>query len=110
MKKTKIMAVFMAACMAVTALGGCSGQSGTDSTTGSETQAAGNAGGESAQTQPVLGGTEDSDLEAQPGGTLTIAIPNYTPLLDPKDYTQSSDLQRGVHGSDPGAGDGLVCK
>ncbi len=89
MKKTKIMAVFMAACMAVTALGGCSGQSGTDSTTGSETQAAGNAGGESAQTQPVLGGTEDSDLEAQPGGTLTIAIPNYTPLLDPKDYTQA---------------------
>lgn len=90
MKKNKLLAVFVAACMAVTALGGCSGKSGTGSTDGSQTQASGNAGEGSTKVEGPLGGTEAAgDLEVQPGGTLTIAIPNYTPLLDPKDYTQA---------------------
>lgn len=82
MKKKRIVAVFMAACMVAAALGGCGGQSGADSATaGSQSQADGNAGGN--------GAADEANLEVQPGGTLTIAIPNYTPLLDPKDYTQA---------------------
>ena len=82
MKKKRIVAVFMAACMVAAALGGRGGQSGADSATaGSQSQADGNAGGN--------GAAGEANLEVQPGGTLTIAIPNYTPLLDPKDYTQA---------------------
>lgn len=87
MKKRKMAALFMAMCMAVTALSGCSGKSGTDSTTAAGSQTT--QPGAGSQTQAEGEESKGSNLEVQTGGTLTIAIPNYTPLLDPKDYTQA---------------------